>query len=346
MTNSPIPIAIVGLGFGRNIIRHLLQPENRTHFKIAALCDLDNEKSERMAMEIGARAVTFADILSDPNIPVVGLFTGPEGRANLVRQIIRAGKDVMTTKPFERDPTMALDVLKEAVRRGRIVHLNSPAPDLPPDLAWIRSSQERYHLGNPIAAQFSTWVRYREQPDGRWQDDPELCPVAPIYRIGIYLVNDAIELFGEPDAVQVLSSRLFTERPTADHAQLGIRFKNGGLVSIFASFCVDDGDPYRNSLTLNFETGTIYRNVSPAGNNGRAGHLSLIQGDTGKPKLIEESDFSEISGHYQWDAFYHAIQARTLTPPDYPNKVAMGLRVIAAMSESEKCGHSIIVKTT
>ncbi len=37
------------------------------------------------------------------------------------------------------------------------------------------------------------------------------------------------------------------------NAQLGIRFNNGAIANIYSSFCVDDLQFYRNSLTLNFE---------------------------------------------------------------------------------------------
>jgi hypothetical protein len=50
-------------------------------------------------------------LIADPNIPVIGLYTGPVGRAALIHRIIEAGKDVMTTKPFELDSEAALAVM-------------------------------------------------------------------------------------------------------------------------------------------------------------------------------------------------------------------------------------------
>ena len=75
------------------------------------------------------------------------------------------------------------------------------------------------------------WVNYCEQADGGWYDDPERCPVAPVFRLGIYIINNLAELFGEPEKVCALSSRILTGRPTADNADLAVLFKNGAIAT-------------------------------------------------------------------------------------------------------------------
>ncbi len=95
----------------------------------------------------------------------------------------------MTTKPFELDPKAAMATLREARRRHRIIHLNCPAPLLSPDLEQIERWREEFQLGKPVGARADAWTNYREKADGSWYDDPKLCPVAPIFRIGIYLIT-------------------------------------------------------------------------------------------------------------------------------------------------------------
>ena len=337
-TASPLPIAIVGLGFGTWVVRSLEKPEQKQRFNIVALCDLNAPLASSLAAEIGCRTASFEEILADTEIPVVGIFTGPAGRADLVRRAIRAGKHVMTTKPFERDPAAARDVLEEAARLGRLVHINSPTPELPPDLARIQKWQKTHSLGAPLAAHFSCYARYEEEADGKWLDDPRLCPAAPIFRLGIYLINDAIRIFGEPEEVYVMTSRLFTKRPTPDHAQLSIRFQSGALATIFASFCVEDGDSYRNEMTLNFERGTIYRNAGPEGRSGAFTRLALVQKDNNASKIVEDELLSSGSGEYDWEVFHRSIVHEIPVPHDYPSIVAAGLRVVEAMAESELTG--------
>ena len=90
----------------------------------------------------------------------------------MIRRIVSAGKDVITTKPFELDPRAARGALEEAAALGRVVHLNSPRPRLAADLRQILRWQQQYELGRPVAARAETWCSYREQADGSWYDDP------------------------------------------------------------------------------------------------------------------------------------------------------------------------------
>jgi predicted dehydrogenase len=180
-------------------------------------------------------------------------------------------------------------------------------------------------------------VQTYEKADGSWYDDPAKCPVAPIFRLGIYAINDLVALFGEAERVQVLSSRLFTGRPTPDHAQLGIRFKSGALANIFASFCVGDGDYYRNSLVLNFEHGTVYRNAGPVRTEPltEQSELSLLIRKDGRRHLAAQAAVP-ASGEYRWDLFHRAIRGESI-PDLLPVKsVVAGLKIIRAMSDAER----------
>ena len=334
--NNQIPIGIVGLNFGRYILDELQQEPASRHVTLAAVCDLDTAKAQQVATERGVKAYADLDLLlKDPTIPAIGLFTSPVGRAGLIRKIVRAGKHVLTTKPFELDPAAALDVLQEASRLGRVVHLNSPAPVLPADLAVIQRWRAQYDLGRPVGAHAETWMNYHEQADGRWYDDPRQCPVAPIFRLGIYMINDLVRLFGEAETVQVLQSRIRTGRPTADNAQLGIRFRNGVLANIYASFCVGDGDYEPDSLVLKFENGTIYRNCGPTKPVARTS-VSLVMAREWKRQCVETVTLDTRSGGYQWSEFQRACRGEQLPDAIQPEQIVAGLRIVTAMVEAER----------
>jgi predicted dehydrogenase len=333
-------VGIVGLNFGRLIIDKIVDGAASKYFKVCAVCDLDQEKAMAEARRIGA--VVYPDLkalLKSPDVQVVGLFTGPVGRADLIRKIVRAGKDVVTTKPFEQDVLAAREVLREAARLRRLVMLNSPAPQLSDDMALIAQWREKYQLGEPIGARAEVWANYREKRDGSWYDDPKKCPLAPIYRLGIYLINDLVQVFGRAKRVSSLSTRIFTGRPTADNAQIGIEFENGALANIFASFCVRDQQHYRNSLTLNFERGTIYRNIGPepyrSGLEYRALMSLIACSETGKTRVCRR----EVgwNGHeYPWKAFYSILNDRDSYRARVNDEILEGLSIIKAAARSEQ----------
>lgn len=339
---DPVPIGFVGLSFGAAVARALAAGASRGLFRIAAGCDTDAAKRADFCAQHGVQGYASLDeLLADKTIPVIGLFSGPAGRADLLRRIIRAGKDVMTTKPFELDPVAAWEVLDEAARLGRVIHLNSPPPEAPAYVRQILAWQQEHALGRPISCRGEMLVSYREKPDGRWLDDPLLCPAAPVFRIGVYSLNDLMRLFGPVHSVQVMSSRIFTERPTADNAELGLKFKNGALGSIHASFCVDDGQHYANALTLHYERGTITRNALPVayGKAEGSSRLRLVATRTDGELISQEWASTEVSGEYPWPAFHDAVtRRRVIVPP--VEEIVGAVRVIAAMGRAERSGRA------
>ena len=335
----PLPIGVVGLNFGRHILDQLQHEPASRHLRLAAVCDLDSAKVAEFSERYGVPGFTsIEELLADPAIPVVGLFTGPVGRAALLGKIFRAGKDVITTKPFEVDPIAARGVLDEARSLGRIVHLNAPAPASTPALSKIREWVATRDLGRPVFARGEITADYREQADGSWYDDPARCPVAPIFRLGIYMLHDLLRLIGPVATVQVQHSRIRTGRPTPDNAQLSLGFASGALGGIYASFCIDNGQHYANALLLHYERGTIQLNLDAAP-YGKAGATSRLRLITQRDRQVLTEDWScpGSTGAYQWEAFHRAVQSRDLAsvPAD---EIVQGIGLIQAMARAEKSG--------
>jgi predicted dehydrogenase len=336
---TKLPIGIVGLNFGQHILSQLRSaPQALEHFEIAAICDLDAAKVDQFSKQYEVTGYTDLDaLLKNPDIPVIGLFTAPKGRAKLLRTIIQAGKDVITTKPFELNAEDACTILKEAKACGRIIHLNSPSPKPNAFMLQIKAWEKEYALGRPIYCRGEATVAYREQADGSWMDDPLSCPAAPIFRLGIYLINDLARLFGGIASVSVNSTRVFTERPTADNAALSLTFRNGAIGNIFASFCIENGHQYANSLILHYENGTITRNLDPMGYGiaSQRTQLRLITVDKDQQQIIHEVELEDASGSYAWQDLYQAVQSRDLESMPIAD-IVHGVEVIEAMTLAQE----------
>lgn len=329
---KPVKLGLVGLHFGKLMIEDMQKPENRKYVEIAALCDRDEPLAKRLSAEYGIQKyhTSLESLLADPEIEAVGLFTGPEGRAKLIDQILDAGRDVLTTKPFERSAEEARRILQKARSLGRIIHLNCPTPTPPADIKQIDEWIAQYHLGRPIGYRAMTWCSYREQPDGSWYDDPARCPAAPIFRLGIYLINDISRYFGEVETLQLLQSRLFTGRPTADNAQLSLLHKNGAIGSIYASFCVNDRRSYLHALELNFENGTVFRNTGADAVNGKI-KLDLAASAPEGGFVREHREFDAAVGDYQYDQFYKAVRGEILENPTSDSQIINGIKILEWM---------------
>lgn len=350
MSNDKISMAVVGLRFGRHITDHqVCSGPGRPYIRLAGVFDLDDEKASDAARKNGVRKYSSLDeILEDPSVEAVGLFTPPNGRAALIRKIIRAGKHVMTTKPFELDAEEALSVLEEARSLNRIVHINSPEPLPDGETAQILEWQEEFQLGRPVAARWETYTRYHETADGGWYDDSARCPVAPVFRLGIYGINQLLRLCGRVSAVSVAHSRLFTGRPTPDNAELSLSFENGALGSVFASFCIDDAHRYANSLCIHYERGTVTSDTLKTRDNhdviAKELRVRSLQPDgqvmEERIQLKEES----LVGKYQWAGFYRAVrEGRALENEISPQMVAHSVQIINAMQAADHAGRRVAI---
>lgn len=341
-------MVLVGLGFGRKIVDRLLDNGGNPHVTLIGICDMDREKC--VAVQAQYTSLKIYDdldaVLADDSVQSVGLFTRPNGRAALLSKIIRAGKDVMTTKPFEVDVDAATAVLDEAEQCGRVIHLNSPTVAPSPAMQAIHDWKKEFDLGAAVAARADVWTHYRDQADGSWYDDPQRCPVAPVFRLGIYLINDLVQLFGRARRVNVLSTRLHTGRPTADNAQLGIEFENGALANIFASFCVRDGDHYRNSLTVNYERGTIFRDVGTERIPKRGAQSLITNADVWAPRQVSaQIAFAEDDNDdYNWSAFAAAVHRQSDAPTYDKEHILEPLRIVNAMALAEQTGQTTQVQ--
>lgn len=341
-----LKIGVVGLRFGQYMIdNEILTGPGSAYFELAAICDIDASKLQAKVVEYGVKGYDSLEaLISDNDIPVIGLFTGPVGRAEQIRKIINAGKDVMTTKPFELDSRKAEKVLQEVRDKGRIVYLNSPCASVSDDFAIITEWQRKYNLGRPVAGNHEAWYKNVEKPDGSWYDDPERCPAAPIFRLGIYGINDLVRIFGEADSVQVMESRIFTGRPTPDLAMMNIKFKDGSLVNLTDSWVPQPGRT-GSGLTIYFENGTVFRSppsdrLSYSDNNKFL--LSVYTASTtGEPAETIVISNQQLSSTYQWDVLYHAVKTGKRPDTETPDKVIVdAIKIVEAMKRASKSGRT------
>lgn len=348
-----IRVGVVGLNFGKAIVEeHIVKGSGAPYFELAAVCALDRGKCDSLAEKHGVKAFHSLDeLLADDTIPVIILMTGPNGRADLLRKIIRAGKDCMTTKPFEVDPDEAASVLAEARKLGRFIHLNSPCATDSEDFKMIKLWRERYDLGMPVGGHHECWYKNVEQADGSWYDDPSQCPAAPILRLGIYGVNDMVRIFGEPEEIQVMQTRLFTGRPTPDFARMNIKFKSGAMADTLDGWVTSPGRG-ASSMIIYFERGTIYRSPTlmpcELTRKGATGYTNLcvcVGDDTdGMPVETMLLPYEKLSQVYQWDVFYRAVKTRQRPENETPDEVIVNsLRVFSGLQEAADTGRTVSV---
>ena len=122
MKNGKLCIGVLGLGEGRSVISAV---QRSSLWELGNICDL-NEKlcRERMA-EFGLETYTtrYEDLLADPAIDVIGIYTPDQLHAEHILMALKAGKHVVCTKPLMVDMTRAGELLDAQRTAGRLVFI-------------------------------------------------------------------------------------------------------------------------------------------------------------------------------------------------------------------------------
>jgi predicted dehydrogenase len=113
-------LGVLGLGEGRSIISAGVQSPL---WDVVRLCDLNEELGRQRCAEFGLSNYTSSmdELLADPAVDVVGIYTPDHLHADHVIRVLKAGKHAICTKPFLHDLGRAREVLDAQRASGRQV---------------------------------------------------------------------------------------------------------------------------------------------------------------------------------------------------------------------------------
>jgi predicted dehydrogenase len=96
-----LSVALVGCGIGRSHIEEGYIP-NADLFDLKVVCDLDAEKSRKIAGEFGIKTTvqSFDALLDMPDIDVIDICTPPQLHLPMIIKALKAGKHVICEKPL------------------------------------------------------------------------------------------------------------------------------------------------------------------------------------------------------------------------------------------------------
>ncbi|MGI5898526.1 MAG: Gfo/Idh/MocA family protein [Christensenellales bacterium] len=113
-------LGVLGLGEGRSIMSAALSSKS---WRLGNICDLNEElcKSRRDEFGFDRYTTRYEDMLEDPAIDVIGIYTPDQLHALHIKMALKAGKHVICTKPLLVDLEEANDLLKVQKETGKSV---------------------------------------------------------------------------------------------------------------------------------------------------------------------------------------------------------------------------------
>lgn len=147
-------IGVIGAG---GIVSAHLEAYRAAGWEVAAICNRTLSKAEAKAAEYAPRArVTdrWEDVLNDPAIDVVDITPHPADRLPIIKAALRAGKHVLSQKPFVLDLEQGRGLVTLARENGVKLAVNQNGR-WAPHLAWMREAVRAGLIGDVISAHVS-----------------------------------------------------------------------------------------------------------------------------------------------------------------------------------------------
>jgi len=155
-------IGLIGAG---GITSHHLRNYRAMQLDVAAICDVQLARAEQRRAEFYPEADVFQDyrdVLARRDIEVVDVATHPEPRGEIIEQALRAGKHVLSQKPFVLDLDVGLRLADLADRQGVRLAVNQNGR-WAPHFSYIRQAIRQGVIGAVSSIDFSlqwdhTWT--------------------------------------------------------------------------------------------------------------------------------------------------------------------------------------------
>ena len=156
----PMPLAfrprigVIGTG---GIVSAHLDAYRTAGWEVAAICNRTLSKAQAKAAEFAPKArVTdrWQDVLSDPTIDVVDITPHPADRLPIIEAALRAGKHVLSQKPFVLDLAEGRRLVALARDNGVKMAVNQNGR-WAPHLAWMREAVRDGLIGEVISTHIS-----------------------------------------------------------------------------------------------------------------------------------------------------------------------------------------------
>jgi predicted dehydrogenase len=147
-------IGVIGAG---GIVSAHLDAYRTAGWEVAAICNRTRSKAEAKAAEFAPAArVTdhWQDILNDPRIDVVDITPHPADRLPIIEAALRAGKHVLSQKPFVLDLAEGRRLVTLARANGVKLAVNQNGR-WAPHLAYMREAVHAGLIGDVISAHIS-----------------------------------------------------------------------------------------------------------------------------------------------------------------------------------------------
>ncbi|QDU57286.1 Gfo/Idh/MocA family protein [Aeoliella mucimassa] len=194
-------IALVGCG---GITRHHLQAYCDAGYPVRGFFDIDRSRATDRRDQFFPQAIVYdclEDLLANPDIEVVDIATHPSERVPLMESALRAGKHVLSQKPFVTDLDAGERLAQIADEHGLQLAVNQNAR-WAPHFSYIRQVVRTGWIGPVVAVHFAIHWNHGWVKGSPFEQIPHLV----LYDYAIHWFDMLATLMGDEGPVRVFAS--------------------------------------------------------------------------------------------------------------------------------------------
>lgn len=167
-------------------------------FQLSKIVERSKNEASKIYPNISS-VRSFDELLDDEQIELIVVNTPDHTHFEYAHKALEAGKHVIVEKPFTRTVGQSEDLLNLAVRQNRVLSVFQNRR-WDGDFLTVRKILDNEWLGRLVEFE-SYYMRYRNyiQPD-TWKESAAL-GIGITYNLGSHMIDQAVTLFGMPEAV-------------------------------------------------------------------------------------------------------------------------------------------------
>ena len=135
--NDRVRVAVIGCG-GRNLLREVLQLRNEANVQVVAVCDTWKPQREKAAAAVKEATdaeprmvARYQDVLAMNDVDAVLISSPDHTHCTILRDAVRAGKDVYVEKPLAMNMDELVDAVDVVKGSGRVVQVGTQLRSTP-----------------------------------------------------------------------------------------------------------------------------------------------------------------------------------------------------------------------
>lgn len=222
MSSSSLRVGLIGYGFaGQTFHAPVLSAVPGLELVAVASSQQDKVRADwpGVALEPDSAA-----LLARADIDLVVIAAPNAQHHPLAKAALETGRHVVVDKPFTLDAVQARELAALAQQKGRLLSVYQNRR-FDADFLTLRDLLATGQLGRPVYFE-SHFDRFRPQVRDRWRE--QAVPGAGLWvDLGAHLLDQAVQLFGKPDTLQLDTAALRDGAQVEDYFHAVLRYDTG-----------------------------------------------------------------------------------------------------------------------